>query len=88
MSVNSYNGVITTNGEWETVTSLTGFTFIEGAIYTIQSVLPIYLKLGDAIFSVPDGKTFQYKAGTADLYIKINYGSTPLSILEGEASVS
>ena len=88
MTVNSYNGVITTNGEWATITSLTSFTFTQGTIYTIQAVLPIYIKIGDAIYSVPDGKTFQYKAGSDDIYIKVNYGSTPLSILEGEASVS
>lgn len=79
----SFTGVINTNGEWETVSSLTNITFAEGTTYNMQINNLAYLKIGDAVFSFNCEK-FDYKAGTDDLYIKTNNNSCTLSILEAE----
>lgn len=83
MTTESYNGIISTDGEFKTVSSLTGFSFTQGTIYTLQAVKPVYVKLADAIILITNGKPFQFKAGADDLYIKVNYGLAPLTILEG-----
>ena len=86
MTTNSYNGVVSTNGEFKTVSSLTDFTFTLNSVYTIQATRPCYIKIADAVFPLEYGKAFQFKQGADDLYIKVNYGVTALSILEGSAS--
>ena len=80
----SYTGVINTNGEFETVESLTSLTFTAGKTYNMQIQNEAYLKVADAVFAFINEK-FNYIASTDDLYIK-TYGSMPctLTILEVE----
>lgn len=83
MTAQSFTGVINTNGDWETVASLTNITFTEGTTYNIQINNLAYLKIGNAVFSF-NGEKFDYKASSDDLYIKTNNNSCTLSILEAE----
>ena len=80
----SYTGSIKTEGQFETVESLTNVTFTAGNTYTMQIQNLAYLKLGDAVFSITTDQPFTYKAGTDDLYIKTTYGECVLTILENE----
>lgn len=79
---NSYTGLIKTNGEWVKVSVATNFVFTAGVKYVMQVQNSCYLKIGNAEFQVSNEK-FQYTATEDDLYIKVNYGSCTLTILEG-----
>lgn len=84
MTIQSFTGRIDTNNEFVTVESVaTGFTFVEGNTYTMQVQNSCYLKVADAVFSVSNEK-FNYTAGSEDMYIKTNYTSVVLTILENE----
>ena len=80
---NSYTGVINTNSVYEKVADVTGFTFTEGAKYTMQVLNSCYLKIGNAEFYINSEK-FQYTVTADDLYIKTLYSvGCKLTILEG-----
>ena len=79
----SFTGVINTNGEWETVSSLTNITFAEGTSYNMQIKNQAELKVADAEFDFCNEK-FNYKASSDDLYIKTTYAGCTLVILEEE----
>lgn len=84
----SYTGVINTNGEYETVESLTNVSFTSGTTYNMQIqnqgyLNPVYMKVGNAEFKFGDEK-FDFKAGSDDLYIKTTEGPIVLVILEAE----
>ena len=89
MTANSFNGAINTNGNWVTVESVTvGVTgstftgFTAGYIYNIWAGNQAQFKVGDYIVPVLNEK-FDYKPNADDdIYIKTNYTSCQLSILE------
>lgn len=82
--VESYTGTIKTDGEWQSVETLTGVTFTVGNAYTMNVINSAEIKVANAIFPVTNEK-FQYKAGADDLYIKTQDGYTcTLTILENE----
>lgn len=74
---------INTNGEYESVTTLTGFSFTEGKTYNMQIQNVAYLKVGDAEFCFINEK-FDYTAGSEDLKIKTDMAQCVLTILEVE----
>ena len=80
----SYTGTIKTDGEWQSVETVTGVTFTVGNIYTMNVINTAEIKVANAIFPISNEK-FQYKAGSDDLYIKTQDGYTcTLTILENE----
>lgn len=82
----SFNGTIETQGEFQTVSSLTNITFTSGNIYNIWVGNAAQVKVGNYIAPVLNEK-FDFKAGDDDLYIKTNYYTKcQLSILENVAS--
>ena len=82
--VDSYTGTIKTDGEWQSVETLTELTFTAGNTYTMNVINSAEIKVANAIFPILNEK-FQYKAGTDDLYIKTQDGYTcTLTILENE----
>lgn len=78
----SFTGKIETNGEYETVSSLSGVTFTSGKSYSIQIQNLAYLKIADAEFAIYTDEPFTYTASSDDLYIKTDYASCVLTILE------
>lgn len=84
MTIVSYNGLIDTKGEFQSVVSFASITFTKNKIYTIQTTGMVYLKIADAVILVNNIKPYQYKAGDETLYIKTNYTPSSLTILEGE----
>lgn len=83
MTVQSYTGIINTNGEFENVATLTGVTFTQGNTYTVQIQNLAWVKIADAIFEV-GGKPFTYKAGSSDLEVKTPNANAIISVLENE----
>lgn len=81
MTVQSYTGIINTNGVFENVTTLTEVTFTQGNTYTIQIQNLAWVKIADAIFEV-GGKPFTYKAGEDELQVKTPNANAIISILE------
>lgn len=80
----SYTGTIKTNGEWQSVETVTGVTFTVGNTYTMNVINTAEIKVANAIFPISNEK-LQYKAGADDLYIKTQDGYTcTLTILENE----
>ena len=80
----SYTGTIKTDGQWQSVETLTGVTFTVGNTYSMNIINTAEIKVANAIFPVTNEK-FQYKAGSEDLYIKTQNGYTcTLTILENE----
>lgn len=77
----SYTGTVDTQGEWLSIQTATGFTFLEGKTYNIQVQNSAYLRIGKAVFYFGNEK-FDYKANGSNLYIKTNYNPCVLSILE------
>lgn len=77
----SYTGTIDTQGEWLSVSTLTGVTFETDKTYNIQIQNSAYLKVGKAVFYFGNEK-FDYKATGSNLFIKTNYNPCVLSILE------
>lgn len=80
MTANSYTGTINTQGEFETVASLTGLTLTSGKTYTIQIQNIGYLKVADAVFCLKN-EIATWTQSTDDLYLKTN-GIAILTILE------
>lgn len=82
--VESYTGTIKTDGQWQSVETVTGVTFTVGNTYTMNVINTAEIKVAKAIFPVTNEK-FQYTVGAADLYIKTQDGYTcTLTILESE----
>ena len=76
--VNSFTGNISTNGNWETIESLTvgvpgsNFTgFNKGLKYNMCIQNTAEIRIGDAIFPCQNIK-FDYTPGDDDIYIKTN----------------
>lgn len=72
---NLWYGTIQTDGEYETLSSISGQTFTEGTTYTIQVKGECFLcesssKPTSGGFLISDGRPVQYTAGTGDLYVK------------------
>ena len=67
MTAVSYTGVINTQGNFETIASLTGLTLTTGKTYTMQTSDNTYLKCADAIFNVSN-KIFTWVQGTDAAY--------------------
>ena len=80
MTAVSYTGVINTNGDFETVASLTGLTLTTNKTYTIQVQNIGYIKVADAIFCLKN-ETITWTQGTDALYFKSNSPAV-FSILE------
>ena len=83
MTVQSYSGVIDTNGAFVSVESATGITFTSGHTYTMSVTNRAFIKVANAIFPVADEK-FIYIAGESAISIKTEQGPVELTILEGE----
>lgn len=83
MTVQSYTGVINTNGEWVSVATATELTLTSGKTYNMQIQNTGYLKVGDAEFCFSCEK-FDYKATSDTLYIKTMGSPCTLTILEVE----
>lgn len=81
MTVESYTGIINTQGEFQNVSTLTGVTFTEGKTYTIQIQNLAWVKISDAIFEVGN-KPFTYKAGGEELQVKTPNANGIISVLE------
>ena len=79
---NIYSGTIKTDGEYKTLMELTGITFTQGTVYTIQVINPAFLREGTtgSGFYIFDNKPFKYIAGSDDLYIKVKYESCDINI--------
>ena len=89
MTVQSFTGLVDTNGEWVTVSSVSGVTFTSENTYTLQANNSCYLKVADAEFTVLPAQVIQFKAGNDDLYIKTDitgYPKCTLTVLEHEAA--
>ena len=84
MTVQSYTGEIDTNGEYESVETLTELTFVAGTVYSIQIQNLADWKVGDAEFTIYTDDVWGFKAGSEVPYIKTNHNSCILTILEGE----
>lgn len=89
MTANSFTGTINTNGEFVTIESVTvgvegsNFTgFTSGKSYSMQIQNLGYLKISDAAFPVYTDDPFTFVMGDDDPYIKTNYQSVVLTILE------
>ena len=76
----SYTGSISTNNEYKTIETVTGFSFTTGKTYSMQVQNIAYIKIEDAEFLVNNEK-FKYTATSDDVYIKTN-GYVTLTILE------
>lgn len=82
-AANSFTGNISTNGEFQTIESLTvgvtgsNFTgFTAGKTYNLCIQNSAYVKVSDAIFPIHNEK-FDYKPNADDdIYIKTDYSST------------
>lgn len=83
MTAQSATVIVNTQGDFETVESLTSLTFTANTIYTIQILNTAYLKLGDAIFELRN-QVVKYKAGTDTLYIKTENIPCTVAIYEEE----
>lgn len=83
MTAQSFTGTINTDGEFETVASLTSLTLTSGKKFNMQIQNVAYLKEGDAVFCFNNEK-FDYTVGSNDLYIKTVAGSCVLTMLEVE----
>lgn len=84
MTAQSFTGTINTDGEFESVATLTELTLTSGKKFNMQVQGVASLKVGDAVFVFKDEK-FDYKASSEDLYIKTSkYRSCTLTILEVE----
>lgn len=86
MTVQSCTIDVNTQGEFETVESLTGVSFTGGNTYTIQVQNTCELKIADAIFPIKTDIPFTYVAGSEDVYIRTRFGGTRITILESEAA--
>lgn len=83
MTVQSFTGTINTNGEFESVATLTDLTLTTGKKFNMQIQNVAYLKEGDAVFCFNNEK-FDYTVGSNDLYIKTPLTSCELTMLEVE----
>lgn len=83
MTIESFTGIINTNGEFQEVETLTGVSFTIGNSYTMMIQNLAYIKVANAIFPITNEK-FQYKAGEEDLYIRTDENNCVLTILENE----
>ena len=90
MTIESFTGVINTDGEWETVESLTNITFTIGNTYNcFVDKNDCHIKIGDYVRPIRiqgDVVDFNYKAGSEDLYIKTGKNDIVFGILEGESA--
>lgn len=82
MTAVSYTGTIDTNGEYETVESLTELTLTSGKTYTVQIQNIGYIKIADAEFCVQN-RIFTFTQGEDALYFKSNQPAA-FSILEND----
>ena len=84
MTAQSYTGRVNTEGEYVSVEELSGITFVAGTVYSIQIQNLAYWKVGDAEFTIYTDDVWGYKAGSDVPYIKTDFSSAVLTILEGE----
>ena len=82
MTTASFTGEVNTQGDFETVASVTSLTLTSGNTYNIQIQNTAILKVADAEFTFKNEK-FNYVASSDDLYIKTE-GAIPcvLTVLE------
>lgn len=73
---NLYSGQIATDGDYETVASLTELTLTSGTTYTLQLLGAAYVREGSTGkgFYICDNGQFQFTAGDDDLYVRTNPG--------------
>ena len=82
MTTQSFTGKINTNGEYQTLASLTSITFTSGKSYTINIDGSAYLKIADAEFPV-NNERFPLTQGADDVYIKTGtLGINSIAVLE------
>lgn len=81
MTTQSFTGNINTNGQFETLESLTGITFTEGKNYTIQITGTADLKIANAKFPLRDER-FPFSQGDDTAYIKTGWLGATIAILE------
>lgn len=89
MTVQSFTGLVETNGEWVTVSSVSNVTFTQGNTYTLQANNFCYLKIADAIFTILPAQFIQIRAEGEDMYIKTDipgYPKCTLTVLEHAAA--
>ena len=81
---NLYSGLLSTEGAYEKLETLTEVEFTSGKIYTIQIQNPAFVRRGTTGegFYIFDGKPFQYTADSDDLYVRIDSAYSYVNIDE------
>ena len=78
----SFTGNINTEGQFESVATLTDLSITSGKTYTLQVRNFVQLRLGDGIIDVNTTDPFTYVAGSDDLEINTPQGATLLTVIE------
>ena len=81
MTTTSFTGLVNTNGEFETVESVTGLTLTSAKKYTIQVQNIAELKVADAVFTL-ENTIINYLQSSDALYIKTGSLGAVLTVLE------
>lgn len=73
-----------TNQTYETLSSLTGVTFVADTVYAIQFLSPVYVREGDTGdgFFIETSMPFQYTARAENLYVKCALDSSIVNIAD------
>lgn len=81
MTTQSFTGVINTQGQYETLASVSELTFTSGKSYTIHVDGSGYLKIANAEFPI-NNERFSFSQGEDTAYIKTGTLGATLAVLE------